>query len=175
MEIRRLSPDEAAVRRFLEELMVPYNRELEAIVEAFALDDDVDYVESELDYRMDFLDSEGSRAWVAVDGVDGDDVDLATVDADFAGFVMTDVDESPPVFDRPDRLVICELYVTEPYRGTGLARELMDRAREDAEDADCGEVVLSVDVDNGRALAFYEKLGFEPIRHRMAVDVDEMA
>jgi ribosomal protein S18 acetylase RimI-like enzyme len=76
------------------------------------------------------------------------------------------------VFDRPDRLVIGDVYVLERYRGTGLARELVDRAGRRARESGCAEVRLEADVDNDRALAFYEKLGFETVRYTMSVSVE---
>ncbi|APW98349.1 N-acetyltransferase [Halobiforma lacisalsi AJ5] len=181
MEIRRLPADEAAVRRYLERLWVPFNRELEGIAEGFALADDVDPVESELEYRLDRLEEDSYRAWVAVDADSGhsrargrgrEQEPLAEVDGEFAGFVATEVDEPPSTFDRPDRLVIRDIYVGEPYRGTGLARELIDRARTRARERGCSEFALEVDVENERALAFYEKLGFETVRRTMVADVD---
>jgi len=193
MHLRRLPAEEAPVRRYVEELWVPYHRELEATVERHALADDVDLVEEEVAFRLDRLAEDASRAWVAVDApAEGDpsgegdapaegelsrddDPSLATTDADFAGFVTTNVDASPSVFDRPDRLVVGDIYVTESYRGTGLAEELIARATERAREAGCGELALDVDVDNERATAFYGKLGFEPSRRRLLVGVDDLA
>jgi len=40
MDLVELSAEEAAVRRFVEDLWLPYNRELEATVEWFVLADD---------------------------------------------------------------------------------------------------------------------------------------
>jgi ribosomal protein S18 acetylase RimI-like enzyme len=165
VNVRELPPEERAVRRYVEDLWVPYNRELEGIVEGFSLAEDVDVVPAELEYRLDRLDSETFRCWIAVDGEDG--AELAATDGDFVGFVTTDLDEAPPVFDRPDRVVICDLYVEEPYRGTGLARELVGIASTEARERGCPELKLEVDVPNDRAVAFYEKLGFEPVRHAM--------
>ena len=175
MELRRLPATEDAVRRYVERLWLPYHRDLEATVDAHALADDVDVVTEEVEFRLARLESDDYRAWVALDGTDGDaagDVDFADVEAELAGFVTTELDESPSVFDRPDRLVVGDIYVREPYRGTGLARRLVDRARERARSAGCSELALDVDVDNERALAFYEKLGFETTRRRMTVAVD---
>ena len=181
MDLHRLPAEDAAVRRYVEDLWLPYHRELEATVDAHALadDGDVDLVAEEVAFRLDRLESDDYRLWVAVDGVgsrDGDasdDVDLAREGA-LAGFVGTELEEAPSVFDRPDRLVVGDIYVREPYRGAGLARELIDRAAERARAADCPELALDVDADNERALAFYEKLGFEPHRHRMTVDADAL-
>lgn len=172
MEIRPLPPEEPAVRRFVDELFVPYNRDLEAIVDRFALDDDVDLGASERGFCLDRLEEEDHRTWVAVDGAAEAD-DLAEVDGDLVGFVATDVEESPAPFDRPDRLCICDFYVREPYRGTGLARELFERARARAREAGCGEFRLEVDVDNDRAIAFYEALGFEVARYEMLARVED--
>jgi ribosomal protein S18 acetylase RimI-like enzyme len=170
MNLRRLPPDEAAVRRYVEDLWLPYNRELEAIVDEFALADDVDVVAEERGYRLGLLESEDYRLWIAVDGGNGGS-DLADDDGEFVGFVATDIDEAPTVFDRPDRLVVCDIYVREHYRGTGVARELVERARRRARESGCDELRLDVDVENERAIAFYEKVGFEPSRHTMHTDV----
>jgi ribosomal protein S18 acetylase RimI-like enzyme len=43
-------------------------------------------------------------------------------------------------------------------------------AREDG----CEQLVLEVDIDNERALAYYEKLGFEVGKYRMRVPVEEI-
>ena len=37
------------------------------------------------------------------------------------------------------------------------------------------ELALDIDVDNERAVAYYEKLGFESVRYRMRVPVDELS
>jgi len=172
MEIRPLPAEEAAVRRYVEELWLPYHRELEATVDGDALADEdaVDLVDEEVAFRLGRLESSEYRAWIAVDGSD----DLRREDAALAGFVTTDVDESPTVFDRPDRLVVGDLYVREPHRGTGLAGTLIRRAADRAQETGCPELALDVDVDNERALAFYEKLGFETIRRRMTVAVEDL-
>lgn len=174
MELRRLPADEAAVRRYVEELWLPYHRDLEATVDAHALADDVDLVAEEIEFRLDRLETESYRAWVAIDEPSNGDRDLAGVDGDLAGFITTDVEVSPSVFDHPDRLIVGDIYVREPYRGTGLARDLIDRAEERAREKGCAELTLDVDVDNERAIAFYEKLGFETYRHQMTATVDDV-
>ncbi|PSQ16177.1 GNAT family N-acetyltransferase [Halobacteriales archaeon QS_8_69_26] len=181
MQLHELPADEAAVRRYVEELWLPYHRELAATAGRHELADDVDVVEEEVAFRLDTLDDDGHRTWIAVDDGELDDdtreeepVDLAEMDARFAGFVTTDVSEAPSVFDRPDQLRIGDVYVREPYRGEGLARTLVDRVADRAREAGCAEVTLDVDVDNDRALAFYEKLGFETTRRTMAVAVEDL-
>ena len=170
MDIVRLPDNEAALRRFIETLWLPYSREREAHIDGFALAEDVDLVAEELEHRLSRHETESYRAWVAIDGIH-DATRLVDTDAEFVGFVTTDIDESPSVFDRPDRLVIGDIYVLERHRGTGLARELIDRARTRARESGCAEMRLEVDVGNDRALAFYEKVGFETMRYTMSVSV----
>jgi ribosomal protein S18 acetylase RimI-like enzyme len=177
VEIRRLPAEEDAVRRYVEELWLPYHRDLEAAVESHGLAEDADLVAEEVAFRMDRLDSADYRAWVAVEsGSDTatDGVPLAETDSELVGFVTTDRNEAPSVFDRPDRLVIGDIYVRDSHRGTGLAHELVDRAARRARETDCGELALDVDVDNECAVAFYEKLGFEPVRRRMRIEVGDL-
>ncbi|WP_123623152.1 N-acetyltransferase [Halorubrum sp. CSM-61] len=195
MEIRRLSADEEALRRYAAELWLPYHRDLEANVATHALADrpDEELIAAETRFRLDLLREDADRRlWVvAVDaGVNGDGVDREDFDPErldpgnpaapgapgsdrgLVAFVSTSVDECPTVFDRPDRLVVGDIYVSEPYRGTGIASRLMERAVIDAREADCGELRLDVDVDNERAMAFYEKQGFEPYRKQLTREVE---
>lgn len=179
MQIRSLPADPDAVRRYTEELWLPYHRDLESVVARHSLaSGDVDVVAEETDFRLDLLESDTHEIWVAVDSADErqatDDVDFADLDATFAGYVTTDVDSSPVVFDNPARLVVGDIYVKAPYRGTGLARDLMSVAAERARTEDVPELRLDVDVDNERARAFYEKLGFETYRHQLIVDADDL-
>lgn len=124
---------------------------------------------------------DGARAG----GTGGDDAGEEAVRPDAAdafarpeltavGFVTTEVSASPSVFDVPDRLRVGDVYACEPYRGAGLAPELVRRAAADARERDCAELVLDVDVDNERAIAFYESLGFETVRRRLSRPVEEL-
>lgn len=172
MNVQRLSADEAAVRRYAAELWVPYNRELESTVDAHALASDAALVPEQVAFALEKLESTHYRIEIAVDSpAEADDVEFANGEGDCLGFIATDLDEAPSVFDRSDRLVVCDIYVREPHRGTGLARDLIGCAVERARAEGCAELVLDVDVDNERALGFYRKLGFEPLRHRMSVDI----
>lgn len=96
MNIHRLPANEDTVRRHVEELWVPYHRGLEAIIEGHALADDVDLVEEEVEFRLDRLEAEGCRTWIAVDelhsGGSRDEIVLARIDGGFAGFIATEID-----------------------------------------------------------------------------------
>jgi ribosomal protein S18 acetylase RimI-like enzyme len=176
MRIQRLPADEAAVRRYVTELWVPYTRDLEATINTYALATEVDLVAEQTDFTLEKLESSDYQIQVAIDstneGGNGDeDIEYIAGEGNLVGFIATDRDPCPSVFDRPNRIIICEIYVSEPYRGTNLARNLIECAEGRAQTEDCSELVLNVDVDDKRALRFYEKLGFEPLRHRMTVDV----
>lgn len=173
----RLPADEVAARRFSEELWLPYNRTLESTVDSFALVDkgDETIVDAEVPFRLGRLESEGYRLWVAVsvENARGDDeIDIAAGDGELVGFVAASIDDAPSVFARPDRVILGDIYVRESHRGSGLARELVARVADYADRVGCPEITLDVDVDNERALAFYEQLGFEPLRHQMIVETD---
>lgn len=196
MELRRLSAEQAQLRRFVEESWLPYHRDLEAAADAHALADrpDASLVDENVEFYRDLLAEADRRAWVAVESAadrdgDGDagrhadddgDIDPATAELthpglEFVGHLLTSVDECPVVFDRPDRLVVGDIYVAEPYRGTDLAHALIQRAAADAREQDCPQLRLDVDVDNGRALAFYENCGFEEYRRQLTVDTDGLS
>lgn len=180
--IRRLPSDEAALHRYAADLWLPYNRDLADAVAAHGLADWAEerFVERHVEFARNQLADAGSRGWIAATAADGADdaaVDPATTavtdpDLDLVGLLLTSVDECPDPFDRPDRLVIGEIYVAEPYRGTGLADRLVERAVADARDHGCERVRLDVDVDNERAVAFYERTGFEDYRRQMTMAVD---
>jgi len=179
VEIRRLPTDDDALRRYAAELWLPYHRELAERVDAHALADwpDERFVERNVAFTRNRLEEQGDRGWVAATASDGAAVDPATApvahpDLELTGLLLTGVDECPDPFDRPDRLVVGELYVAEPYRGSGLADRLMERAERDARERGCGELRLNVDVDNERATAFYERQGFEPYRRQLTRSVE---
>jgi len=183
MHLRELPTEEPAIRRFLEDLWLPYHRDLEDAVERHAVAEDLDDaapMDERIEFWMEHLEAESYRAWIAVDAGGADrsaegNAEIEELGADLVGFVTTDVEECPNVFDGPDQLMIGDLYVAEEYRGSGLATRFIERAAQRAEEAGCGELTLNVDVDNERALAFYEKMGFEPSRHRMYVATADVA
>jgi len=59
-----------------------------------------------------------------------------------------------------DRLEIARFYVDAPHRGSGIARDLMQRVLETARELGAGEIWLGVWERNPRAIRFYEKCGF---------------
>ncbi|WP_276260491.1 GNAT family N-acetyltransferase [Haloglomus litoreum] len=112
------------------------------------------------DYRREALADDDQRIFLAV-AADGDGGPVPV------GYVTAERKGSPPVFARGDRVNVGELYVRERYRGEGLADRLLDRALAWGRDQGCERISLSVNVDNERARAFYERRGFEPRRLKL--------
>jgi ribosomal protein S18 acetylase RimI-like enzyme len=62
---------------------------------------------------------------------------------------------------RPGRIwLLNDLYVVPAARGRGVARRLMDRARQLAEETDAGAIELATARSNATAQALYESLGY---------------
>ena len=56
---------------------------------------------------------------------------------------------------------IDELFVLEEYRSKGLGRELFKYIEENG-DKNLRRIRLEVELENGRAISLYKKMGFEP-------------
>ncbi|MFB6234714.1 MAG: GNAT family N-acetyltransferase [Halopenitus sp.] len=168
MRIRRLTSDD--VHQFVEDLWLPFAREMESNGEWNELATDVDLHAQAVAYRRDRLTDGDARTWIAVDpdGARADD----SADA-FAGYASASYRESPPVFARGNRIHVDELFVHEAYRGTDLASDLLDLAHDWAVELGCEELTLSVGEPNDRAQAFYEREGFTIRRRRMARPVEK--
>jgi ribosomal protein S18 acetylase RimI-like enzyme len=174
MHIRRLPPSRDAVERWARELWLPYNRELAEIVETHDLARDVEHVDAEVEFRLEFLAQEDHTAWVAVAGEPATSRPLAGLEADLLGFVTTALDRAPTVFDREDRLIVGDLYVILAERGTGLAETLLSQAASVAQETGCEVLTLEVDVQNERAQAFYDRMGFETYRQSRRREVGSL-
>lgn len=91
---------------------------------------------------------------------------LATTGGAIAGYVQL-WDEAAPdgvVGDRP--VEVRRLYVGADWRGTGLARRLMEAAAGVAVELGADTLWLGVWEHNARAQAFYRKLGFERVGYQ---------
>jgi GNAT superfamily N-acetyltransferase len=67
----------------------------------------------------------------------------------------------PTLTTGKNRAKIGALVVTEEVRGKGVGRLLIEEAREQARALDCSSLDTSTEIDNSKAIAFYEKLGFK--------------
>jgi ribosomal protein S18 acetylase RimI-like enzyme len=173
MHVRRVRNEAESMRRFVEELWLPYQRDLEESVESHAMAEEID-VDEIVDFRTDWFDDPTKRLWVALDDVDDPAGSLANLDGTFAGFLGTSLQTPPSKFETADQLILGNVYVDPAYRGTGLADDLVARAIQHAREDGAVELALQVDVDNERALAYYEKLGFEVGKYKMRVPLEEV-
>jgi ribosomal protein S18 acetylase RimI-like enzyme len=87
-------------------------------------------------------------------------VQVADRDSDLVGYVFVLPETFAHIWDGA---VLNEIFVTEPFRGTGTADDLLDAALALARDQDLplDRVVLDVDADNERARSVYDRWGFE--------------
>ena len=174
MEIVRLPAERPSVARYVEELWLPYNRELSRTVERFELASDVDLIGEEVEFRLGLLEEDTYRLWVCLSDSIDEPVDIASIETDLLGFVTADIDRAPSVFEQPDRMVLGDIYVVPDHRGEGVADALVREVKRYAQATDCTEVYLEVDIDNDRARGYYEKIGFEPYRTIMTAATDEL-
>ncbi len=154
MDIRRL--DESELAAFVDDLYLPFAREMAAMDGYNALADEERVRESNTACRRDQLAKPDTRIWVA----ENDDGALV-------GYVCAPVKDSPPIFERGATLSVAELYVVTDHRGEGLADELLDRAADWGEERGCEHLGLSVTAGNERALAFYENRGLSVRRLKL--------
>jgi ribosomal protein S18 acetylase RimI-like enzyme len=169
--LRRLRVEEGVMRRFLDECWFPFWQDLGDAVGEDHLDPDLDR-DTLVEEFLDAYDVPDRRCWVALDGVADPTVGLDDTDATFAGWLNAGLAPGDEFLDPPEQLFVGNLYVGPEYRGSGLADHLVERAMQYAREEGCVELALGVEVDNERALAYYEKCGFEPHRQRMTVPVD---
>jgi len=87
---------------------------------------------------------------------------LAEDSGELAGFTKLGPDNLPGE-TLPSTIELYQLYVLEAWQGSGIARELMDRAIAEARRRGARHLTLTVYIDNHRARRFYERHGFEEV------------
>ena len=85
---------------------------------------------------------------------------LARAEGQPAGFLLAAVHLDAPLWRYREWAEVEALYVERPWRGTGLADELLGRALKWATDLGMPAVQLYVTASNTRAMSFYERQGF---------------
>jgi ribosomal protein S18 acetylase RimI-like enzyme len=171
--LRRVRAEEPVLRRFVEECWLPFWRDMSEAVGEQHLDPELDR-EALLEQLVERYDSPDRRCWVALDGAGDPATPLADVSATFAGWIRAGPAPSDRFLDPAERLLVSHLYAGPDYRGTGLTDQLVARAVQYAREEGCVDLVLGVEAGNDRALAYYEKLGFEPFEQRMAVPLGDL-
>jgi ribosomal protein S18 acetylase RimI-like enzyme len=174
LTLRRLRVEESAMRRFVEECWTPFWEDLGAAVGEDHLSPDLDR-DALVEDLFDSYDVPDRRCWIAIDDPDDPTAALDDVEGTFAGWLNAGLEPTDRFLDQPERLFVGNIYAKPAYRGKGLADHLVARVLQYAREEGCSELSLGVEVDNERAMAYYEKLGFEPLRQGMSVSLDEIA
>jgi ribosomal protein S18 acetylase RimI-like enzyme len=110
------------------------------------------------------------RAYIETFVVDEErDMFVAEQDGKLSGAIMLEVRSVPdiPIAQPRSYVMIDTLIVDEAVRGTGIGQSLMRVAHEWGKARGISEFELGVFAFNERAIKFYEKLGYEILRHRM--------
>lgn len=69
-------------------------------------------------------------------------------------------------------LWVDEVYISPEHRGKGLAKDFFSFVRQAYSDK-VKRIRLDVEADNEKAIALYDKIGFEPLEYRqMVIDFD---
>ncbi|QDX41747.1 GNAT family N-acetyltransferase [Salarchaeum sp. JOR-1] len=97
-------------------------------------------------------------------------VQVAVEDGGLVGYVFVLPESLAYIWDSA---VLNEVFVAEPYRGTGVADDLMEAALDAARDMDLplDRIVLDVDSANERAREFYDRYGFSSWGELVARDL----
>ena len=111
---------------------------------------------------QDFLETNSEAKWHASLTDPQVAIRVAELDGVLAGFVELAPKKLPYETSAPS-LELRRLYLRSSAHGRGIADGLMKWALEEAAARGAHELVLSVYVDNHRALRFYERYGFEAV------------
>ena len=82
---------------------------------------------------------------------------IAEIDGSFAGLCLTFPSYSTWRGQRG--IYVQDLYVADAFRGRGIGEDLLRAAALRGRDKGAGYLRLSVDIDNRKAQAFYERIG----------------
>ena len=109
-----------------------------------------------------FLDSHSPDGWRNQLECENVTARLVEDGNELAGFIKIGP-LSLPVETPREAIELRQLYVLEPWQGSGAARALMDWVMAEAGRRGANEVYLSVFTDNHRARRFYARYGFEEV------------
>jgi len=87
---------------------------------------------------------------------------VAESEGRLVGFVHGSVLKRPPCFVIPQQGQIWDLFVSEPFRRQGVARELVDRAMSFFREKGMTFVDIRITTRNEAALAFWRRMGIDP-------------
>lgn len=87
---------------------------------------------------------------------------VAEMEVRLVGFLHGSILNRPPCFTIPRQGQIWDLFVLEPFRHQGVARELVNRAMEFFREKGIRFVDVRIATRNEAALAFWKKMGLDP-------------
>lgn len=151
MHIRQASPEDAVA--IVDELWLPFAREMEAMDEYNALAADVR--PAAISHRKKKLSQENYCSLLALE------------DDALVGFTSGEIRDSAPVFDRGATLAISEAYVRPEWRQREIGSALLAALEAWGDKRGYETASLSVNADNHAAKALYERRGFEIKRLQM--------
>jgi len=95
------------------------------------------------------------------------DILLAIDSVGLVGLAIVQIERNLafPLLRRAPRVVVDNLVVDHQQRGRGVGKELLRACQDWAEVREIFEVQLNVYDANQEAIRFYERQGFEPLRH----------
>jgi len=101
---------------------------------------------------------------------------VAAVDGQIAGVILLEImmAEDGPILLPRRYGYVSELAVLQAYQGRGIGKALMQQAKQWSLEQGVNELELQVWEDNHRAVALYEKLGYQTIRRTMKIQVCEL-
>jgi ribosomal protein S18 acetylase RimI-like enzyme len=164
VRIRELAAGE--VETLVEDLWLPFAREMAAAESHDALADEATVCEQAVEYRRGRLDDEDVVTYVAERENDG-----TVTDDELLAYAEAEVRESPPVFERGAECYVHGVYVRPDHRAEGLADDLMARLEAWGRERGCEHATLDVHPGNEAAKALYDDRGYRVLREKLALEL----
>lgn len=88
---------------------------------------------------------------------------LAFLDQTLVGFAQVVKKPAPPSVDADNAVALYRYYVTQAWHGKGIAQPLLAQAEQAARSFGADYLWLGMWEHNARALAYYQKVGFQHV------------
>ena len=100
---------------------------------------------------------------------------VAELEDEVVGVALVELKTNPsdPIFRGRRYAYIEEIAVAASHRSQGIGRLLMERIHQWGQEQGIAEVELQVWERNGRAIGFYQRLGYQMWRRTMRYTIDE--
>lgn len=89
------------------------------------------------------------------------------------GFLIAEIKDRSKEDYQSIALHISDAFVLKEYRGHGILKKFIERAKDFAKINGIKRIELNVDSRNENAVIAYEKIGFEEFRKNMKMDLEE--